>query len=149
MESQVTGLIKKYPHRPNIGYTDKNTVKLDFDNTNFKTVKYWAFRSYGWFRLEGFLIFKSSEDNYHVIFDSTVSWIENMHIVAWVCLGSQNIGLQKWFLMQCIKKSSTLRVSPKGEKPSPRIVFRFGKEDNEIKNFLQYRRRIKKIFSEY
>ena len=30
--------------------------------------------------------------------------------------------------MQCIKESSTLRVSPKKEKPSPRIVYRYGKE---------------------
>jgi len=62
-----------------------------------------------------------------------------MHIVAWVWIESKNEGLGKWFGMQCIKESSTLRVSPKKEKPSPRIIFSFGKQDNEIKKFLKYR----------
>jgi hypothetical protein len=39
----------------------------------------------------------------------------------------------------------TLRVSPKGEKPIPRIVYREGHEDNRIKEFLAYRRLIKRI----
>src|SRR4030067_2220020 len=46
--------------------------------------------------------------------------------------------------MQCIKESSTLRVLPKKEKPSTRICFHYGKQDNEIKSFLLWRRRIKK-----
>jgi hypothetical protein len=53
----------------------------------------------------------------------------------------------KWFLMQCIKEGSTLRVSPKRDKPSPRIVFRHGKQDKEIKNFLAYRKLIKSTAS--
>lgn len=43
--------------------------------------------------------------------------------------------------MQCIKKSSTLRVGPKGEKPSPRIVYREGNEDTQIKEYLETRAR--------
>jgi len=50
-----------------------------------------------------------------------------------------NEALQKWLLMQCIKKSSTLRISPKKGKPSPRLVDRYGKQNGEIRNFLQYR----------
>jgi hypothetical protein len=46
-----------------------------------------------------------------------------MHIVAWDALESRNSKLQRYLVMQCIKESSTLRVSPKNEKPSPRIVF--------------------------
>jgi len=33
--------------------------------------------------------------------------------MAWVSLLSQNKNLQKWFIMQCIKEGSTLRVSAK------------------------------------
>ena len=32
--------------------------------------------------------------------------------------------------------SSALRVIPKDEKPSPRIVFRYGSQDHAIKDFL-------------
>ena len=40
---------------------------------------------------------------------------------------------------------STLRVSRKGDKPSPRIVYRYGKQDGEIRNFLLKRRQIWRI----
>ena len=129
-----------------IGVTDTETVKLDFDNACFKTVKYWAFRTMKWFKLEGFIILKSSENNYHVVFNRPVSWSENMHIVAWVSLLSGNQMLEKWFLMQCIKEGSTLRVSPKRDKPSPRIVYRYGKQDKQIIDFLAYRKLAKSIY---
>ena len=38
-----------------------------------------------------------------------------------------------------------IEVSPKGEKPSPRIVFGYGKQDEQIKSFLNYRQMIKNI----
>ena len=97
------------------------------------------------FKLEGFLILKSSKSCYHVVFNKTVSWTENMKIVAWVSLMSGIETTQKWFLMQCIKESSTLRVSPKREKPTPRIVYRHGKQNRQILDFLDYRKMIKKI----
>jgi len=131
-----------------VGFTDTETVKLDFDNTPFKTVKYWALRTMKWFKLEGFIILKSSENNYHVVFNRPVSWSENMHIVAWVSLLSGNPMLEKWFLMQCIKEGSTLRVSPKRDKPSPRIVYKYGKEDKQIRDFLAYRKLAKLIYKQ-
>jgi hypothetical protein len=146
MAREDIGLIEKLnPEPPNLGYTDTSTVKLDFDNVPFKTVKYWALRTMNWFKLRGFIILKSSKNHYHVVFDRPVTWKKNMHIVGWSCVESKNEGLIKWFLMQCIKESSTLRVSYKKEKQSPRIVFSFGKHNNEIKNFLALRKQIKRV----
>jgi hypothetical protein len=118
---------------------------LDFDDTPFKTVKYWAMRLMNYFKLQGLILLKSSEKCYHVVFDRPVSWAENMSIVAWVSLHSGNRNMRKWFLMQCIKMESTLRVSPKRDKPSPRIVYRYGKQDDQIKDFLGYRKEIKSM----
>ena len=120
-------------------------MKLDFDETPFKEVKYWAHRTMDWFNLGGFLILKSSSQCYHVVFNRAVSWTDNVRIMAWVALHSKHQKLTGWFILQCIKQGSTLRVSPKGEKPSPRIVFRHGCEHEQIPNFLQYRRIIKRI----
>lgn len=145
MVLKANGLIEKWNLKCVIGYTDTETVMLDFDDTPFRQVKYWALRTMKRFKLEGFLILKSSENNYHVVFDRRVSWSENMKIVAWVSLLSHNGMLEKWFVMQCIKEGSTLRVSPKRDKPSPRIVFRHGDQDEEIKRFLIYRRLIRRI----
>jgi len=69
-----------------------------------------------------------------------------MSIIAWVSLLSHNHGLFKWFLMQCIKQGSTLRVSSKKDKPSPRVVFRYGKQEKQIRSFLGFRKLINNIF---
>ena len=137
-------LVLKWNHNSIISFTDTETVMLDFDESTFKTVKYWANRTMKRFKLKGYIILKSSKDCYHVVFDRKVSWSENMWIVAYVALSALNRGLRKWQLMQCIKESSTLRVSSKREKPSPRIVHRYGKQDEQVKDFLRYRRLIKK-----
>jgi hypothetical protein len=131
--------------KPILGFTDKATVKIDFDDRSFKTAKYWAFRTLKRFRLGGFVILKSSEKHYHMVFDRRVSWSKNMGIIGWVAVCSRNSKLKDWLAMQCIKKSSTLRVAPKGDKPSPRVVYRYGKQQHEIKNYLKYRNLIKRI----
>jgi hypothetical protein len=125
--------------------SDIETVKLDLDDVSFSKVKYWASRAMRHFGLRGFLILKSSKNRYHVVFDRKVSWKRNMGVVAWVALLSHNNGLVKWLLMQCIKGRSTLRVSSKGEKLPPRIVYRYGKQDQNVKDFLKMRQIIKKI----
>jgi hypothetical protein len=141
----VSGLTEKSKARPILGFSDTETVKLDFDETSFSSVKYWALRTMKWFKLKGFIILKSSERCYHVVFDRAVFWKQNMRIVAWVALLSHNKGLAKWFLMQCIKGCSTLRVSSKREKPPPRIAYRHGKQDHNIKDFLRNRKIVKKM----
>ena len=44
-------------------------------------------------------------------------------MVAWVCQQSEHEKLMEYLVMQCIKDASTLRVSQKGDKLSPRIVY--------------------------
>jgi hypothetical protein len=136
---------KSNPSKPILGYSDTSTVKLDFDNTPFKVVKYWALRAMKWFRLRGFIILKSSKNHYHVVFDRAVSWERNIHSMAWVALESGNWKIQKYLTMQCIKESSTLRLSSKTDKPVPRIVYRQGKQEREIKNYLFCRGGVNKI----
>jgi hypothetical protein len=129
--------------------TDKETVKLDFDDTPLDIVKYWAFRTMKWFKLQGFAIFRSSKKSHHVIFNCKVTWKKNMHIMSWVAVESQNPKLKDYVLMQGIKESSTLRVSPKNEKSSPRAVCRYGKQDGQIKGFMNFRRMIKRLMKRY
>jgi hypothetical protein len=50
--------------------------------------------------------------------------------------------------MQCIKEGSTLRVGPKGGKCSPRIVKRFGMQENQVKSFVLWCRWIKSTLKE-
>jgi hypothetical protein len=132
---------------PILGFSDRITVKLDLDNMNFKSAKDWAMLALEKFKLEGFIILKSSKKCYHVVFDRYVSWDENLSIVAWVAILSKSLKLKDYLGMQCIKMSSTLRVAPKGKKPSPRIVYRFDSQDHAVKDFLEFRQLIKRIHS--
>lgn len=138
-------MTEKSRANPILGFSDTETVKLDFDKMPFSKVKYWAFRALRHFKLQGFIILRSSKNCYHVIFDRPVSWAKNVAVIAWVALLSHCQGLRKYCLMQCIKGCSTLRISPKREKPSPRIVFKYGKQDQNVKDYLNYRNLIKKI----
>ena len=98
-----------------------------------------------WYNLGGFLILKSSSGCYHVVFNKNVSWAENMRVVACVAYLSRNEGLQRWHRMQCIKMKSTLRIGPKNEKKSPRIVKRIGEQNGQIQEFIEIRNEIKNI----
>ena len=135
----------KSNHNFTLGISSTERVVLDLDDTDFKTVQYWADRALNWFNLGGYLILMSSPGCYHIVFNRSVEWPENMRVVAWVAYLSGNEGLQRWHRMQCIKMKSTLRVGPKNEKRSPRIVKRVGEQDEQIKKFIDNRNEVKKI----
>jgi len=116
---------------------------LDLDDMGYHEVKYWSLKMLEKFSLEGFIILQSSPRHYHVVFDQEATYENCVSIIANVCLETKNQGLQKWFLLQCIKREFTLRISNKGNKPSPKIVFCFGRQNKEIAEYLQYRQMIK------
>lgn len=130
---------------PILGVSDRETVMLDLDEMSFKSARDWAMFALEKYALKGFIILKSSKKHYHVVFDRYVSREENLSITAWVGILSKSVPLLKYLAMQCIKMSSTLRVIPKDEKPSPRIVYRFGNQDHAVKDFLEFRQVIKRI----
>ena len=135
--------------KPILGLTDFETVMLDFDNFRFKSTRYWALRTNEWFELGGGAIFRSSYNHYHTIFDRYVGRLENLRIIGWVAILSKSVSMLRYLAMQCIKPTGpTLRVCPNPNKgkPSPRLVFRFGCQDHAVKDFLMYRRLIKRIY---
>lgn len=58
----------------------------------------------------------------------------------WVALESGNDNLQRYVRMQCIKETSTVRISGKNKKPVPKVVFRYGSQDKQIKKHLETRK---------
>jgi hypothetical protein len=138
-------MVSRSTRSPVLGYSDRSTVKLDFDRVPLSIVKYWSRRACDWFKLEGFIIFESSRGSFHVVFNRPVTWRRNMHVISWVAVESQLSKLKDYVLMQTIKESSTLRVGPKFRKPSPRIVYRYGRQDRQIREFLETRRTIDHI----
>jgi len=140
-----------------IGDWSRDTVRLDFDDTPLDEVKFWSYRACSWFHLEGFIVLESSRKeyvnkvggepvhkwtrtNHLVIFNRSVSWDLNVRIMNWVALQCRNTGLSAYVKMQCIKRSSTVRIGSKGNKPPPRIVFRYGQQEGQIAKFRETRR---------
>ena len=135
-----------YPDaEPMLGFTSSEIVMLDLDDKSFKSVKYWALKAMKRFRLDGFVILRSSKKHYHIIFNCYVSWNVSLSVIGWVAILSKSVPLLRYLAMQCIKGASTIRISPKGEKPSPRVVYRYGEQDHAVKEFLRERQTIKRI----
>jgi hypothetical protein len=122
------------------GDWDNCTIRIDFDNDCLVNVKYWAKRACYWHKLDGFIILQSSKRHYHVVFNKTVTWATNVKVICWIALESGNLNLQKYALMQGIKKTSTLRIGNKGNKKPPKIISRYGNQDKQISNFLDNRK---------
>jgi hypothetical protein len=55
----------------------------------------------------------------------------------WIALQTKDMNQIRYVQMQCIKKSSTVRVSKKGDKPIPEIVFAYGSQNGQIFKFLE------------
>lgn len=91
-------------------------------------------------------VFRHRTHGYHIIFNRKVSEMENHSIIAWLCLYLKDENLTKWFLMQCIKQTITLRIGFKGNKRPPKIVYRFGNQDKMIADFLDNRQFILDLF---
>jgi hypothetical protein len=136
------------------GDWDKETVRLDFDFTPLGEVKLWAYRVCFWFKLEGFIILRSRikeyimkkkgkvvyrylKCSYLVIFNRPVRWETNVKTMTWASLESGNKNLQRYTCMQCIKQTSSARISCKDKKPIPRVVLRFGKQNRQLRNSLK------------
>jgi len=133
-------------------------VKVELDNKDLKFAKRIGHILNKRYDLDGFRIFQSSTithrienadysktvlryrtANYHIIFNRKVSAMENHSIIAWLCMYLKDENLTKWFLMQCIKQTTTLRIGFKGNKKPPKEVYRFGNQDKMIAEFLDNR----------
>jgi len=55
---------------------------------------------------------------------------------------SKNRRLTEWFVMQCVKGSDTLGVGKKGDKPKPKLMFKYGRLDGEVKAFIKKRKEV-------
>lgn len=146
------GQMKRSSHiikgKGTICFPDKVTVKLDLDGIGFKKVCDTGKRICRKFRLEGYYILRSSRGNYHVVFNRPVTWHLNVRVMAAACyICKFKPSLMKWFIMQCIKRSSTLRLGKKKKRSIPKIVFRYGLEDKRLTVYTASARLAKEIDS--
>lgn len=127
-----------------VGYTSDRTAMLDLDELNIDEVKVLAYRMMHRFKLDGYLILKSSCDGWHVVFDRRLSWKNVLRVIfaAPPCRRRWHAHFS-WAELQAIKGFATLRIGNKSHKRSPRIIEGYGSQDGQIEEYLQCRKQLK------
>jgi hypothetical protein len=126
------------------GFTTNNGLLLDLDNTTLHETRQIAKKYLKKWNLEGYLIAKSSQNNYHIIFNKYLPWettLEYLFKIVWTYhyhKHNDKPHLTNWAILQTIKHSCTLRISNKHEKKPPTIIETKGKTENLIKDYLAF-----------
>jgi len=113
-----------------VGFTTTKGLCLDLDNMNEFKVRKLSQYIFEKYKLEGYLIMKSSKNHYHVIFNKYISWRKTGIIIFSL------YSTVAWGIWQIRKGEITLRISEKNGKNKPEEIFRKGKTDNLIKDYL-------------
>ena len=114
-----------------IGFNTKKGLILDLDNMKYRKAKWLCAKLCRDYRLEGYLIIQSSPKNYHAIFNRYLSWRTITKI-----LFSQYEAL-RWAVFQMREGMLTLRISEKNGKNKPKIIFKTGKTNKLIRDYLE------------
>ena len=122
-----------------IGFVTKKGLMLDLDNIAYNGVKRLADYYLEVYKLEGYLIIKTSRKNFHLVFNRYLSWRKIMQIIF-----KTNKSIA-WGIWQAKKGELTLRISRKKLYPRPKIIYKKGQTDKLINDYLQ----IYKQFEEY
>ena len=114
-----------------IGFNTGRGLMLDLDNMKFKKALWIAETLLKRYRLEGFLLIRSSRMNYHVVFNRYLSWrtITKILFSMYECV--------RWAVFQMREGQLTLRISMKNGKNKPEILCDVGKTDKLIKDYLE------------
>lgn len=107
-----------------IAFTTNRGLTMDLDNMKFRKALRIAETLKENFKLEGFLLIKSSNKNYHVVFNRYLKWktITKILFSIYECI--------RYAVFQMQEGRLALRVSSKNGKDRPKIVLTIGKTDN-------------------
>ena len=122
-----------------IGFnTDRGSI-LDLDNMKFRKALWIAETLMKQHRLEGFLLNKSSDKNYHVVFNRYLSWktITKILFSVYECI--------RYAVFQMKEGQLTLRISKKNGKDKPKILRQVGRTDKLIRDYLEIYEKFKKF----
>ena len=114
-----------------IGFMTDKGVILDLDNMTFKKAEWLARTLLSRYDLEGFLLVRSSEKSYHVVFNRYLSWKKITTVLFSL------YEAVRYAVFQMKEGCLTLRISKKNGKDKPKILMTVGKTDKLIKDYLE------------
>jgi len=114
-----------------IGFMTNKGVVLDLDNMTYRSAKRLTVNLCRKYKLEGYLLIRSSEKSYHVVFNRYLSWRKITEIVF------SQYEVLRWAVMQMRYSALTIRVSKKNGENKPKILLKVGKQDKLIKEYME------------
>ena len=122
-----------------VGFVTTRGVLLDLDNMTFKKAKWIAETLLKTYKLQGYLLVKSSQKSYHVVFNRYLSWKKTTEILfsRYECV--------RYAVQQVQNGHLTLRISPKNGRNKPKILVTTGKTDKLIKDYLEVFTKFQKV----
>jgi len=114
-----------------VGFVTTRGVLLDLDNMTLKKAKWIAKTLLYEFKLEGFILIRSSSNNYHAVFNKYVSWkkITQVLFSRYECV--------RYAVQQMQNGHLTLRISKKNGKNKPKVLLKVGETNKLIKDYLE------------
>ena len=91
------------------------------------------------YRLQGYLLVRSSLRSYHVVFNRYLSWKKITEILF------SRYECSRYAVQQMQNGHLTLRISPKNGKNKPEILLTFGKTDKLIRDYLEVFEKFRKV----
>ena len=141
-------------HNMVFGFTTRRGLMLDLDNTTLTEATQIANKYMKRFGLQGYVIMRSSVNNYQVVFNRYMTWRHTLSClfkIVWrYHFHEHNIhpGLTNWAMLQACNGLMTLRISWKKRKKPPKVIKVVGKTDKLIFDYLKTRQEVEKINSE-
>lgn len=122
-----------------IGFMTNKGLILDLDNMTYRKAKWIAQYLCRKHKLEGYIIVLSSPRSYHVIFNRYLSWktVTTILFSLWETI--------RWAVFQMREGYLTLRISRKNGKNKPKIVFKTGKTDKLIADYMEIYEHFKRL----
>jgi hypothetical protein len=114
-----------------VGFNTDRGLVLDLDNMKCRKalrITEDLCRSY---RLQGYLLIKSSPKSYHAVFNRYLSWRKITKILF------SRYETVRYAVFQMMSGHLTLRISKKNGKDKPKIVRQMGKSDKLVRDYLE------------
>lgn len=114
-----------------VGFNTNRGLVLDLDNMKYRKalrITEDLCRSY---RLQGYVLIRSSSKSYHAVFNRYLSWRKITKILF------SRYETVRYAVFQMMSGHLTVRISKKNGKDKPRIVRRMGKSDKLVKDYLE------------
>ena len=114
-----------------VGFNTDRGLVLDLDNMKYRKALRITEDLCKSYKLQGYLLIRSSPKSYHAVFNRYLSWRKITKILF------SRYETVRYAVFQMMSGHLTVRISKKNGKDKPKIVRQMGKSDKLVKDYLE------------